>query len=87
MTGDVAPAIGTVYTSTGAPRAAVAAWKSRSGPSMRSGDAAVSSVLNRGRARNDSASPETMSMIRSSGSACDGLSTSVTCLRASVRTT
>ena len=87
VTGEVAPAMGTVYTSTGAPRRAVAAWKSSSGPSMRSGDAAVSSVLNRGRSRNASASPETTSMMRSSGSACDGLSTRVTCLRASVSTT
>ena len=54
---------------------------------MRSGDAAVSSVLNRGRSRNASGPPETMSMMRSNGSACDGLSTSVTCLRASVSTT
>ena len=45
-----------------------------------SGEATVSSVLNRGLAANASAPPARMSAIRSSGSACVGLSTNVTCL-------
>ena len=86
VTGAVAPAIGTVYTSTGTPAAASSAWKSSSGPSACSGDAAVSSVLNRGRSRNASALPATISAMRSSGSTCDGQSTKVTCLSDSVST-
>ena len=84
VTGDVAPAMVIEYTSMGTPCLARAMWMSRAPPSTWSGDAAVTTVEMRGRARKRSRSPESVSQMRSTASTSPGQSTNVTCLRVSV---
>ena len=84
VTGDVAPAMAIEYTSTGTPCVARARCVSRAPPSTCSGEAAVTTVEMRGRARKRSRSPESASQTRSTASTSPGQSTKVTCLHVSV---